>query len=51
MGMNDRACLTPDPVVHPAHFRVPAGAWDTHIHAIGPVERFALAALRSYTPA
>ena len=51
MGMTDRACLTPDPVVHPAHFRVPGGAWDTHIHAIGPVERFALAALRSYTPA
>jgi predicted TIM-barrel fold metal-dependent hydrolase len=49
--MNDLACLAPDPALHPPRFRVPAGAWDTHIHAIGPVERFPLAALRSYTPA
>jgi 2-pyrone-4,6-dicarboxylate lactonase len=30
---------------------LPAGAWDTHIHAIGAAGRFPLAAERSYTPA
>jgi 2-pyrone-4,6-dicarboxylate lactonase len=49
--MDDSGCLAPEPALHPLRFRVPAGAWDTHIHAIGPAERFPLAAVRSYTPA
>jgi 2-pyrone-4,6-dicarboxylate lactonase len=49
--MSETGCLAPDAVVHPVRFRVPPGAWDTHIHAIGAVERFPLAANRSYTPA
>jgi predicted TIM-barrel fold metal-dependent hydrolase len=49
--VSDRACLAPDPALHPPGFRVPAGAWDTHVHAIGPIERFPLAPHRSYTPA
>jgi 2-pyrone-4,6-dicarboxylate lactonase len=51
MAMSEPGCLTPDAVVHPIRFRVPPGAWDTHIHAIGAVDRFPLAANRSYTPA
>lgn len=49
--MSETACLAPDAVVHPVRFPVPRGAWDTHIHAIGALERFPLAANRSYTPA
>jgi len=49
--MNGRPCLAPDPALHPLRLGVPAGAWDTHVHAIGPMERFPLAAVRSYTPA
>jgi 2-pyrone-4,6-dicarboxylate lactonase len=49
--MSETGCLAPDAVVHPVRFRVPPGAWDTHIHAIGAPERFPLAANRSYTPA
>ena len=49
--MSEPECLTPDADVHPVRFKVPRGAWDTHIHAIGAVERFPLAADRSYTPA
>jgi predicted TIM-barrel fold metal-dependent hydrolase len=30
---------------------MPAGAWDTHIHAVGATNRFPLATDRSYTPA
>jgi len=44
-------CLPPRPVAHAVSFDVPAGAWDTHIHAIGAVGRFPLAQDRSYTPA
>jgi 2-pyrone-4,6-dicarboxylate lactonase len=49
--MVESTCLTPDAGLHPIHFRVPAGAWDTHIHAIGDAARFPLAPVRSYTPA
>jgi Predicted metal-dependent hydrolase of the TIM-barrel fold len=49
--MAELACLAPDATVHPLRFRVPPFAWDTHVHAIGPAERFPLAADRSYTPA
>jgi 2-pyrone-4,6-dicarboxylate lactonase len=51
MAMSEPGCLTPDAVVHPIRFRVPPGAWDTHIHAIGAVEHFPLAPARAYTPA
>lgn len=30
---------------------MPKGAWDCHVHAIGPVDRFPLAPDRGYTPA
>jgi 2-pyrone-4,6-dicarboxylate lactonase len=49
--MVESTCLSPDAGLHPIHFRVPAGAWDTHIHAIGDAARFPLAPVRSYTPA
>lgn len=49
--MTESSCLTPDGDPHPVAFAVPAGAWDTHVHAIGPVDRYPLAAGRSYTPA
>jgi len=45
------SCLLPASHVSAAGFRVPHGAWDTHIHAIGAPDRFALARERSYTPA
>lgn len=44
-------CLPPDPAPQPVPFPVPNGAWDCHIHAIGALEHFPLAADRSYTPA
>jgi 2-pyrone-4,6-dicarboxylate lactonase len=44
-------CLPPLPQASSPGFRVPAGAWDTHIHAIGAPGRFPLASDRSYTPA
>lgn len=49
--MSEPGFLTPATLVHPIRFRVPPGAWDTHIHAIGAVDRFPLAPERSYTPA
>lgn len=44
-------CLPPQAEVQPVRFAVPAGAWDTHIHAIGAPGRFPLAPDRGYTPA
>lgn len=49
--MPEPDCLTPDPRVHPLRLRVPPGAWDTHVHAIGARERFPLAPSASYAPA
>ncbi|HLS86410.1 MAG TPA: amidohydrolase family protein [Burkholderiales bacterium] len=49
--MTDAApdCLGPKPLVAPAT-RLPAGAWDTHFHVLGPQARFPYAAKRKYTP-
>lgn len=45
-----RPCLGPRASDRaPAH-RLPAGAWDTHFHVFGPVDRFPYAAKRKYTP-
>jgi predicted TIM-barrel fold metal-dependent hydrolase len=44
------ACQGPNPVVSPPRFAVPDGACDTHAHVIGPADRFAMVANRSYTP-
>lgn len=40
------------PVAEPSRPRraLPAGAWDTHFHALGPQARFPYAASRKYTP-
>lgn len=43
------ACLGPRPPSRP-RIRVPAGAWDTHFHVLGPQARFPYAAKRKYTP-
>lgn len=34
----------------PPTFRLPAGAWDTHVHVYGPVSKFPFSPQRSYTP-
>src|SRR6218665_2464625 len=34
----------------PPTFRMPAGAWDTHVHVYGPVSKFPFSPQRSYTP-
>ena len=43
-------CLGPREVRARAGWSVPAGAWDTHFHALGPQKRFRYAAQRKYTP-
>ncbi len=49
--MTGSPCLPPcKPTVLPA-LKVPAGAWDTHVHVIGNPEQFPFALERSYTPA
>ena len=50
----------PAPVTHitgrapqpstPVNFEVPANACDTHVHIIGPLDRFPMVAKRLYTP-
>lgn len=49
--MSESACLPPSPAATRPRFRVPDGAWDTHVHAIGAVDRFPLSPGRGYTPA
>ncbi len=41
-------CLGPIPATKP-RFRAPAGACDTHVHILGPYDRFPLNENRSYT--
>ena len=42
-------CLGPLPVTRPA-LKLPAGAWDTHFHVLGPQARYPYVATRKYTP-
>lgn len=42
-------CLGPVPASRP-DWKLPAGAWDTHFHVLGPQARFPYAATRKYTP-
>jgi predicted TIM-barrel fold metal-dependent hydrolase len=44
-------CLEPLARTAALDLALPAGAWDTHIHAIGAPGRFPFASDRSYTPA
>jgi predicted TIM-barrel fold metal-dependent hydrolase len=44
-----RECLGPISPSRP-RIRLPAGAWDTHFHVLGPQARFPYAAKRKYTP-
>jgi predicted TIM-barrel fold metal-dependent hydrolase len=39
-------------MLHPSRptFRMPRGAWDTHVHVYGPVHRFPFTEPRTYTP-
>ena len=43
-------CLAPSAEVEPASFVMPAGACDTHAHAISPSSAYPMAPSRSYTP-
>ena len=43
-------CLGPRELRGRPGWRLPAGAWDTHFHALGPQRRFPYAASRKYTP-
>src|SRR4051812_13129252 len=36
MRENERVCFPPDPNPHRPKLKLPAGAWDTHFHVIGP---------------
>jgi predicted TIM-barrel fold metal-dependent hydrolase len=42
-------CLGPVAPSRP-EWKLPAGAWDTHFHVLGPQARFPYAATRKYTP-
>jgi predicted TIM-barrel fold metal-dependent hydrolase len=42
-------CLGPAAPTRPG-WKLPAGAWDTHFHVLGPQARFPYAATRKYTP-
>lgn len=42
-------CLGPLPA-SPPRWRLPAGAWDTHFHVLGPQNRFPYSTARKYTP-
>lgn len=44
-----RDCLGPVAPSRP-RIEIPAGAWDTHFHVLGPQARFPYAATRKYTP-
>jgi len=43
-------CQGPDPHPRKPHFKMPAGATDTHIHLFGSQSRYPLVDLREYTP-
>lgn len=45
-----RVNFPPDPNPRKPRMKVPAGAWDTHFHVIGPPHVFPYAEARHYTP-
>ena len=44
------ACLGPKAAASRPSIALPAGAWDTHFHVLGPQRRYPYAARRKYTP-
>ena len=49
MSAEVRDCLGPR-APSPPRIKVPAGAWDTHFHVLGPQARFPYSPKRKYTP-
>ena len=45
-----RDCLGPGAEASPPRWTLPAGAWDTHFHVLGPQARFPYSPTRKYTP-
>jgi len=43
-------CLGPRQTASRPKWKIPAGAWDTHFHILGPQARFPYAPMRKYTP-
>src|SRR6266704_1670892 len=43
-------CLGPLKTPSRPKWKLPAGAWDTHFHVLGPQSHFPYAAARKYTP-
>ncbi len=50
MSDNIPDCLGPRPAPSRLSWTVPAGAWDTHFHILGPQTTFPYAATRKYSP-
>lgn len=44
------ACLGPRPGAAAPQWTLPTGAWDTHFHVFGPLDRFPYSLKRKYTP-
>ena len=45
-----RDCLGPVPAPSRPRWTLPAGAWDTHFHVLGPQSKFPYSPTRKYTP-
>lgn len=50
MDSRDRVNLPPDPNTRKPRFKLPAGAWDTHFHILGPPHLIPYSEDRPYTP-
>lgn len=50
MNAGIRDCLGPRAAPAAPRWKLPAGAWDTHFHVLGPQSRFPYSPTRKYTP-